>query len=397
VAFDNDFYGRTDLIAELLDPHQPYIHLVGHRRTGKTSVLHRLAGVAGPRTVPLFIDLQSTGKRLTGLGRELVDQIDEAQTRFPELKRVKRKPLNDACVIIRSLADVTKQHQLAVLMLWDEGERLLDMDSAALGCLRAALQKRPHVRTILAATQRLRRLLVTHSDHTSPFLNGFIPIALPLLSEAEALDLIRQPHNLEGPVDVTDSEAAQIIELTGGQPYLIQVLCRHLFQRDGHLRPITADDLVVDETLSSSFQNDYDGLLPEERAILKALAHEPASPADLARTLKVQPGDVQHHLHEMTQTGLLSRHDGAYQVANFFLQNWLVTGRMQEPDADQFRDTATRRTIQRQRKQAADHLRLIEDRIAEYVVSTDVPLQLIKEQRYWRDRLAELEVRSHAA
>jgi hypothetical protein len=41
--------------------------------------------------------------------------------------------------------------------------------------------------------------------------------------------------------------------------------------------------------------------------------------------------------------------------------------------------------------EARENLRLIEDRKAEYVLEVDVPLQLIKEERRWRDRIAELE------
>jgi hypothetical protein len=391
IAFGENFYGRKALLNHLLDPRQTCIHLVGHRRMGKSSVLLRLVDEADVDTVALFINLQGAGKQLVELGSELVEQIDEAQVRFPALEYVKREPVTDACAIIRSLATVAKHNHLSVLMLWDEGEQLLSMDNQALGCLRAALQGKPQLRTILAATQRLRRLIATYSGHTSAFLNGFAPVYLPPLNEAEAVELISQPRNIEGPVQVTKLQTSQIIELTGGQPYLIQVLCGRLFESSGHLRPITVDDLIVDEALDSYLQNDYEGLILEERTILKALAQQAAAPGSLAHTLQISPGSLDQPLHEMVQTGLLKRRNDTYQIANFFLQNWLATGRMRESDSPNHHLPADSQALQHQLDGARANLRLIEERISEYVLETDVPLSLIKDQRRWQDQIAYLE------
>jgi formylglycine-generating enzyme required for sulfatase activity len=50
-------------------------------------------------------------------------------------------------------------------------------------------------------------------------------------------------------------------------------------------------------------------------------------------------------------------------------------------------------SLNRQLKEAQENLALIEERIAEYVLSTDVPLQLVKEQRRLEDRIHRLERR----
>jgi hypothetical protein len=54
---------------------------------------------------------------------------------------------------------------------------------------------------------------------------------------------------------------------------------------------------------------------------------------------------------------------------------------------------ADRESLERQLKSARENLRLIEDRKAEYVLETDVPLQYLKEERRWRATIAELEAR----
>ena len=52
-----------------------------------------------------------------------------------------------------------------------------------------------------------------------------------------------------------------------------------------------------------------------------------------------------------------------------------------------------RASLERQLQSARENLRLIEDRKAEYVLEVDVPLQLIKEERRLRDKIAELETK----
>jgi hypothetical protein len=50
-----------------------------------------------------------------------------------------------------------------------------------------------------------------------------------------------------------------------------------------------------------------------------------------------------------------------------------------------------RESLERQLRSARENLRLIEERKAEYVLEADVPLQLIKEERRLKERLAEFE------
>jgi outer membrane protein assembly factor BamB len=55
-----------------------------------------------------------------------------------------------------------------------------------------------------------------------------------------------------------------------------------------------------------------------------------------------------------------------------------------------------RESLERQLQSARENLRLIEERKAEFVLGTDVPLQLIKEEQRLRDKIAELEAKLHS-
>lgn len=52
-----------------------------------------------------------------------------------------------------------------------------------------------------------------------------------------------------------------------------------------------------------------------------------------------------------------------------------------------------RQSLERQLQSARENLRLIEERKSEFVLGTDVPLQLVKEERRLRERIAELEAK----
>ncbi len=52
-----------------------------------------------------------------------------------------------------------------------------------------------------------------------------------------------------------------------------------------------------------------------------------------------------------------------------------------------------RASLQRQLVEARENLHLIEERESEFVERASIPLQLIKDERYWRDRISELEVK----
>ena len=50
-------------------------------------------------------------------------------------------------------------------------------------------------------------------------------------------------------------------------------------------------------------------------------------------------------------------------------------------------------SLRRQLAEARENLRLIQERKSEYVLGTDIPLQLVKEERQLLERIEELEQR----
>lgn len=402
-VFQPNFYGRKTLVNELLDDNRKCIYLIGNRRTGKTSILRCVED--NTRGVGLFLNLQGTRGKTTLMSQELVRQIRKKAQKMPVLSRAEWGVPDDVCDVIETLADVAEANQLPVVLLWDEAEKLLELDAQQLECLRSALQDKRYLRTIITATKALRRLNHRpYTGETSPFLHGFETHYVSPLSDEEVADLVRQVKNPpEDRVQASDALLSEIIDLTGNHPFLVQVLCQRLFDdTSGKLRSIAERDLAVDDRLSSLFEIDYETLLPDEQTILRALSKRDASSEqDLRSALELETEHLHRCLLELGRLGYVRYDNGSYWVASHYLRTWLekflprlpgALASAQPPaplteGASVSEDVAL---VQRQLAEARADLKLIEERISQYVLSTDVPLQLIKERRRLQELVARL-------
>ncbi len=198
---------------------------------------------------------------------------------------------------------------MSVLLLWDEAEEFINVKPDCLKRLRAAFQHSIAMRTILAATNRLSALNdLCQNWASSPFLSGYTTRYISPMTDEEAVKLIRQVNNLEGPVRVETKLLNQIKKYTGNHPFLIQLLCDRLYQTSGSLRKITEDDLIVDDQLADFYQIDYDALSPSEQAILNEIATKTRVPvSELEHALEINLDQLRSYLDGLKQRGFVRR------------------------------------------------------------------------------------------
>jgi hypothetical protein len=166
---------------------------------------------------------------------------------------------------------------------------------------------------VLVSSKRLTALHELCQDwETSPFLHGFALRYLSHLMPEAATGLVYQRQAARS-VQAAPGLVAQIRQLTGGHPYLLQLLCSRLFS-DGSLRPIADEDLAFVEAQMTGFVlNDFAALSGPERAILRAVSSGQPFPADAHPT----------YLHGLVGLGIL-RHEGdGYAIGNAFFARWL--------------------------------------------------------------------------
>ena len=118
------------------------------------------------------------------------------------------------------------------------------------------------------------------------------------------------------------ADAATLMRLSGGHPYLLQLLCRRLFEsRD--LAAVEAD-LHADELVSRFFEVDFETLeTPERRILHTVLLAGGLTPADLARRTAIESDRLNRDLQTLIALGFLKRDDETVRMANPIFERWL--------------------------------------------------------------------------
>lgn len=323
-------YGRENLTKALLRDDRRCMYLMGTRRIGKTSVLRDVE--LRSSAVTLFVNLQScaTGQQAQLDGTQIISRmkrdLERKARKLPKLAQLLgQMQSTNLCEALEQLAVAAEDNEMLVLILWDESEKLLDLDRRELEPLRSILQDSSSLRTVLAATKGLSVLNDRGRDWgTSPFLFGFVTLPISALAPDEAIPLITQHNHPDGPVQVGNNLIDEILKLCGNHPFLIQRLCERLYQNDRSLRSPYEDDLVVDGLLSDFFAVDFAQLSDGEQRILRALGQRaPQTIVQLQRSTKLNDATLSSFIHGLEQLSFIRAVSNGYEPGNVYLNRWL--------------------------------------------------------------------------
>lgn len=399
-------YGRQALIDHLLTNTNTALWVVGTRRIGKTSLLRQIEFLTQDASpfVPLFFDLQGIGTA-DECNQELYYAMEDAVDRFAALgMSVSALADEDAATVLRILRRAATAANRQLLLLIDEPEALIALakaDTPYIQRIYKVMMAGPGIRVIMASTKGLLRLndLSAHWS-TSPFLTSFAPRNLAGLDAASTAQLIRQEQS-DTPVTTSREQVAQIREVTGDHPYLVQILCQRLWQEDGTLRDVAPADLMVDEMLSGFFFNDFGTLSPGERRILLTVSQERRmSHATLHDAARLPDAEIAGFVYSLIKLGYLRVVDSQLMVNNVFLDTWLDTNRLRllqaldsgVPDATSVRMIEVAR--QQERKYLDEQLAQLTQRLAELEsqhVAVEMPApQALEEADYLKSEVERL-------
>jgi hypothetical protein len=264
------FVGREEILRELeelwLKPGQvDSVLLYGHRRMGKSSILKNLHNrLDSQRNWVVEFNLQrvgkvsSTGELLYALALSLYDRIppdanvpieEPSEAAFLDEGRNPRrafdrwlKALNSHMENRRFIVAVDEFELIESAI--DEGR----VDADLTEFLRGIIQTTDWFVLALAGLYTLQEKCY---DYWNPLFGSIKPRKVSFLSPASTRRLITQPSP-DFPLDYTEETIAEIIRLTNGQPYLVQLIGQNLVARFNHRvfeagedpdRPISIEDL----------------------------------------------------------------------------------------------------------------------------------------------------------
>ncbi|MDM8565832.1 hypothetical protein QUF74_09280 [Candidatus Halobeggiatoa sp. HSG11] len=222
---DQAFFGRTELLAWLnslwrIPNGKATVVLVGQRRIGKSSLLHKIQRSESAKLLPVYIDCQGIGDKTEYSFLATVTNAMAKKLGIKPTKLSKDSPYLDFQNSLEEL-EILLENRRFLLMI-DESEAIFHgkFGSELPNFLRSLMQQ-PNYPTVLlfCGTNFLKQAAW---DYSSVFFNTAQFKTLSYLSKQESAELLQQTAQdfLEFSEDVLE----QAYILTHGQPYLLQNL-----------------------------------------------------------------------------------------------------------------------------------------------------------------------------
>jgi len=318
-----NFFGRAELLREILEGRRDSLWVAGARRLGKTSLLkeleYRVQQAGDTPFVPLYWDLQGSADA-RGLADGLLGSVEDGEA-FRRATSIAAEDLDglSAAEMLTTLVRRTVRSGWRLLLLVDEAEEFLTLarnDPGLIPRLRRVFQKGPEVRTVLTSTKRLARIDERTDFATSPFLQGFSPpVYLTPLAPDEVRALLARGRFAE-------EDVVLILARTASHPFLVQLIASRLFEsRD---LAATLDQVAADEMIANFFSVDFQTLDPLERLILEEVAREGSRTAtDLAQATALGDEALEPVLFGLRMMGYLAFDGSGCRIGNWFFERWL--------------------------------------------------------------------------
>lgn len=277
----NQFYGRQEEIQTVLEHGRTWI--CGQRRMGKSSLLVRIGEELRLRD---WIVLESDIARVRpadATGEILFHSIFRRHYKTLRHEGVGRdqfngyKPEEAFGALIEHLFDSGKK----VAFLWDEAERLIDVNNNDLDffdAFRAHLGQNKDFKLVIAGTQRLSELY-PDDEKVSSFLSTFKFMPLKGLEDPVARSLINCDQTDGWTSGLPFDIITEIIDWCGGHPLLLQELGDKLARStNGHGARVTKEvlnqqrrSIIGNEALRNIFANDQRLLPPLQQCVLRSV------------------------------------------------------------------------------------------------------------------------------
>jgi hypothetical protein len=270
IRSDSIFFGREDVFefirntlgfpiddVEIVD--RNLCALVGHRRTGKTSLLLQLKGkrrtIVEPR-IPIFIDIQSLLPLRRPYLQNFISKIayyiveglrsEDLDVPFPNFE-LTNDPAWKFREFLRQAIEITSGKGLVLMLdefqMIEPRQSLLDID--IYDVFRSIIQHEPKIDFIISGTMEMERLM---REYRAAMFGSAVTKRIDFLEEKEARKLITNP--VRNFITYLPEAEDFIIDITSCHPYFIQLVC------------FTLTEYLVDRGKSKVFVKDVERILP---------------------------------------------------------------------------------------------------------------------------------------
>jgi len=245
------FVGRNDLFNRIAGiwaakPNPDSIILYGHRRMGKSSILRNLSAAAPEGSLITYIDLMGEAAFVQSIADFLLGVADKIQATLQRALPEAAPPLPDpshfstqasARIYFERFMGQVREALAGrkFFLVLDEFEALEKavqegkLDANIYPYLRARTQE-PWITLVMGGKHTLDEMT---RDYEQPFHGSYTNLHVSYLSHSAAAQLIANPAE-DFDLDYAPEAIERIITATGGQPYLIQLVCQQAVELLNH-------------------------------------------------------------------------------------------------------------------------------------------------------------------
>ncbi len=352
------FVGREDIMRRLEEIWSKEkcesVVLFGHRRMGKTSILKNLGARFGTKTITVDFNMQgeiyttSTADLLYHLAIALYDSLPSTQQQdLVELQ--KDQFTSDATTTLKRFLnqlDIIRDG-LRFIVTIDEFEIIEQkinknqLEPGLLDFFRYLIQKYDWFIVAFAGLHNLQEM--TH-DYWNPLFGSITTIQVTFLSHGAAYRLITQPSP-DFELDYDQDAITHIIELTNGQPFLVQLICRELVTRFNtqsfeeeieREKRLTLEDAKAVVNTPDFYQGDgnayFKGVWAQAATskptgqldILKVLCDSPHSSQELAQATSLSLEQVNAALETLQRHDVIQQRGEQYIYTVELMRRWAM-------------------------------------------------------------------------
>lgn len=238
--------GRDDILMDLKQlwsgtTQPPSVVLYGHRRMGKTSILRNINSYLGSEVRLAYVNLLILGGAERGLSDLFLAIADEIRASLPELPEAKMDEFDrHPELAFKQYLDLAQSAlgSSRLIIALDEFEKLEEWMNAGkipgdlLDTFRGYIQKDQNIAFAFAGLHKLEEMT---EDYFNPLFASVRPIPVSFLSKEATLQVLANPPLQDFPLDFSEEALERIWQLTGGQPYLVQLVGHYLVSRFNRL------------------------------------------------------------------------------------------------------------------------------------------------------------------
>ncbi len=258
------FYGRVGIIGHLVHAREVSFALVGPRKIGKSSILHRvlenLQENSSPGTYCVFLSLEvefAGAEDYSGFLESLASQIERVIGKPVDFKE---NPQTIPTVIDK----LTQWGKKSIVFLFDEIDELISFDKQhnyRLMKIFRALDQKGYCRFILAG---FKELYHEKRGISAPQYNFYEEIRLANLDKDAAQELITKPMNNMG-IDYRDDEDKELIyDYTSRHPNLLQFFCKQLVERVKRHKNLKERRLILRDDIEGLLNAEFEAYIVDE-------------------------------------------------------------------------------------------------------------------------------------